>query len=283
MGNTAGCMIWRISSAEFRQWLRNSRLIILAVMAVFIHVQVVAPLAECADLMGEPVSVLEGFIALSNSGVVLLVLPLLFLVLLADFPQKSGIHLFYQIRCEKKIWIAGQVLFAVKASLFVVGVLFWITCLMMMGCGTWQMGFSDAMTHFTSAYPDRTGDYVVELVPGNLYQQMSLPEALVHSFFLLLLHFIVIAMILLAASLCNQKYAGVLINAFLLIMGVVFMEVKMKGMWLFPITHIVPWVHYEEYLSEMVFPMWGSYVYLAAGSIGLIAVSLIVSRRYRVL
>lgn len=44
---------WHISLEEFYRWLRNSRLLILGVMLVFIHVQIIEPLKGCAQLMGK--------------------------------------------------------------------------------------------------------------------------------------------------------------------------------------------------------------------------------------
>ena len=82
-----------IAQAEFRQWLRSSRIIILFVMLVFVNVQVIGPLRQCKMLMGEMLSIPEAFVALGNSGVILLIIPILFLVLMADFPQRTGIVL----------------------------------------------------------------------------------------------------------------------------------------------------------------------------------------------
>ena len=39
-----------IAQAEFRQWLRSSRIIILFVMLVFVNVQVIGPLRQCKCL-----------------------------------------------------------------------------------------------------------------------------------------------------------------------------------------------------------------------------------------
>ena len=101
-----------IAQAEFRQWLRSSRIIILFVMLVFVNVQVIGPLRQCKMLMGEMLSIPEAFVALGNSGVILLIIPILFLVLMADFPQRTGIDRFYQMRCTKRTWIFGQAVFA---------------------------------------------------------------------------------------------------------------------------------------------------------------------------
>ena len=95
-----------IAQAEFRQWLRSSRIIILFVMLVFVNVQVIGPLRQCKMLMGEMLSIPEAFVALGNSGVILLIIPILFLVLMADFPQRTGIDRFYQMRCTKRTWTA---------------------------------------------------------------------------------------------------------------------------------------------------------------------------------
>lgn len=171
-----------IAQAEFRQWLRSSRIIILFVMLVFVNVQVIGPLRQCKMLMGEMLSIPEAFVALGNSGVILLIIPILFLVLMADFPQRTGIDRFYQMRCTKRTWIFGQAVFAAAASCFVLLFLLVSSCVLMIGTGRWSLSFSDAVTHFTSVYPDRTGDYVVQLLPGNLYQQMTLEQALIHTF-----------------------------------------------------------------------------------------------------
>lgn len=228
-----------IAQAEFRQWLRSSRIIILFVMLVFVNVQVIGPLRQCKMLMGEMLSIPEAFVALGNSGVILLIIPILFLVLMADFPQRTGIDRFYQMRCTKRTWIFGQAVFAAAASCFVLLFLLMSSCVLMIGTGRWSLSFSDAVTHFTSVYPDRTGDYVVQLLPGNLYQQMTLEQALIHTFCLLLLYFLLISYVLLFSAVSNHRYVGILVNGFAIILGAVTCEVRMKQMWILPMAHTI--------------------------------------------
>ena len=218
-----------IAQAEFRQWLRSSRIIILFVMLVFVNVQVIGPLRQCKMLMGEMLSIPEAFVA-----------------------------------CTKRTWIFGQAVFAAAASCFVLLFLLVSSCVLMIGTGRWSLSFSDAVTHFTSVYPDRTGDYVVQLLPGNLYQQMTLEQALIHTFCLLLLYFLLISYVLLFSAVSNHRYVGILVNGFAIILGAVTCEVRMKQMWILPMAHTIPWLHYDEYLDRMNFPMWGSYLYLGA-------------------
>ena len=107
----------------------------------------------------------EAFVALGNSGSIVLILPALFLVLMSDFPQKSGIDFLYQIRCSKRVWIMGQIMFALEAVVFLVVFLILASCLMMGGSGVWKMEFSNAVTHYSSIFPERTGDYILQLLP----------------------------------------------------------------------------------------------------------------------
>lgn len=273
--------IRHISSAEFRRWLRSSRIIILGVMLVFIHTQIITTLQDCSARMGEPVGILEGFIALGNSGVIVLIVPALFLVLLADFPQKGGIDFFYQIRTSKRKWILGQMMFAVKAAVFLVGFLLIASMILLLGCGTWMTGFSHAVTHYSSVFPEQTGDYILQLLPENLYQQMTLGAALGHTIALMLLYFLMLALILLLSALLNQKYAGLLADAALIILGTVSTSVNAGWMWLFPMAHSIPWVHFEKYLSAQIFPLFGSYLYLGGICGALTAACLIAAKKYQ--
>lgn len=270
-----------ISFAEFMRWIRSSRLIILGVMLVFVHIQIITTLQNTALMMEMPVSYLEAFVALGNSGVIVLIVPALWLVLMGDFPQKSGIDLFYQIRCSKRTWICGQVLFVVEAAVFLVAFLLIFSIFMLWGYGEWNLEFSEAVRFYASTFPERRGDYILTLLPENLYQQMNLGTAIVHTIFLMLLYFLLLAFVLLVAALCNQKMVGFLVDAVLILLGTVTTAMETKWMWLFPMAHSITGVHYEKYLSAEIFPMKLSYVYMIFGSMGLIVCCMVVARKYQ--
>lgn len=270
-----------ISFAEFHRWVRSSRLIILGVILIFIHIQVILPLKECALLMGTAVSIPEAFVALGNSGLLVMVVPVLFLVLVADFPQKGGVDIFYQIRCSKKVWICGQILFAVEAALSVVLFLAVSSMAMVCGSGVWRTSFSRAVMQYTTVFPERSRDYVVQLLPENIYHQMTLGTATLHTALFIFLHFLLLSLILLLSALCGKKYIGVFIDGFLLVFGAVACEVRMGLMWLLPMAHTIPWVHFETYLKKEVFPIKGSYLYLLGWCAVLSALCLLASRKYQ--
>lgn len=256
-------------------------MIILAVMLVFVHVQIITTLRNTADLMGSPVSFPEGFVALGNSGVIVLIIPALWMVLMADFPQKGGIDFLYQIRCPKRTWICGQALFAFAAALFVTAFLFLSSVIMLIGSAQWSWEFSHAVTHYLSEFPERSGDYILQLLPENLYQQMTLGTAVAHTVCMMVLYFLLLAFILLLTSLCGRKNLGILIDTALILLGTVTTAAEIKLMWIFPMAHSISWVHYEKYMREEIFPMTGSYAYMIAGCIGLFMCCMFAAKKYQ--
>ena len=147
--------------------------------------------------------------------------------------------------------------------------------------GVWKMEFSDAVTHYSSIFPERTGDYILQLLPENLYQQMTFRTAFAYTTTLLALYFFLLAMILLFAALCNRKFVGVLLDGILIVLGTVTCSADSWLMWLFPMAHAIPWVHYEKYLSEQIFPIWGSYVCLSGSCAVLILLCMVLSKKYQ--
>ncbi|KIR01189.1 hypothetical protein P261_00003 [Lachnospiraceae bacterium TWA4] len=274
-------MVFRIAKEEVKRWMRNTRMIILAVILVFIHIQVIRPLRECVNLMNQKVTILEAFIAVGNSGSLVLFVPALFLVLLADFPEKSGIDLFYQVRCSKRTWVLGQILFAIQVSIFLTLFLMIGSSILMASNGQWQMNYSEAITHYLSKYPQRDSDYISKLVPQNLFHQITFEVALIHTTVLMTLHFLILALILLFAALCNRKILGVLTDGFLIILGTITTSANLSIKWLFPIPHTISWIHYSEYFSEPIFPMVNSYSYMILMCISLFIGCMIVTENYQ--
>lgn len=143
------------------------------------------------------------------------------------------------------------------------------------------MSFSRAVTHYTTVFPERSRDYVVQLLPENIYHQMTLGTAMLHTALFTFLHFLLLSLVLLYTALYNKKKAGIFIDGFLLILGAVTCEVRMDAMWLLPMAHTIPWVHFETYLDKEVFPVTGSYLYLLGGCAVLTVLCLAASGKYQ--
>ena len=105
--------IWNTARSEFIKWVTNPRIIIVGVMLVFIKGFVVTPLFERAEQYEEPLNVLEPFIAVCQSSILVMFMPCVFLLLICDFPIMGGNTLFFISRTGRLNWFLGQVLFMI--------------------------------------------------------------------------------------------------------------------------------------------------------------------------
>lgn len=249
---------------EFIKWIVDARIVIVLCLCVFIYSFVTEPIKANAVMMGEPMNALEPFIATLNSGMVLLILPLGFLTLISDFPKIDGSTIFYIFRIGKKSWFCGQIirLFLMTAAyilaMFIASVAGIITC------GFMGEEWSLVATRFASEFPEQSGNFGVLLLPENLYNQMSLPTAVVQSTLFVAAYMFLLGMILLAFSIAKRKTAGIVVCGLLIALGAALCSINTKMMWLFPMAHSIVWLHYTEFLREPVFPVFYSAIYFAA-------------------
>ena len=249
---------------EFIKWIVDARIVIVLCLCVFIYSFVTEPIKANAVMMGEPMNALEPFIATLNSGMVLLILPLGFLTLISDFPKIDGSTIFYIFRIGKKSWFCGQIirLFLMTAAyilaMFIASVAGVITC------GFMGEEWSLVATRFASEFPEQSGNFGVLLLPENLYNQMSLPTAVVQSTLFVAAYMFLLGMILLAFSIAKRKTAGIVVCGLLIALGAALCSINTKMMWLFPMAHSIVWLHYTEFLREPVFPVFYSAIYFAA-------------------
>jgi len=139
--------------AEFIKWICDARMIILGVLLIFIYSFAIEPLKSNAELMGEPLNILEPFIAIANSGAILLIIPLVFLTLIADFPKIDTNTVFYIMRVGRLNWLFGQLLKLIFMALSYLAVIFLGAVLPMLSDGFWYNGWSNVATKFSSRFP----------------------------------------------------------------------------------------------------------------------------------
>ncbi len=275
------CGAWSIAGMEYKKLLRSTKLIILTMFLIFVNIQIIAPLKQCAVDMNAKLSYFEPFIATGNSGMVLLILPLFYLAMMADYPQEDESTKFYRIRCTKVMWVAGELIFACMSAVSLAVFSFVSTTILMIPKGQWIFHFSDAVTKYLAVYPERTGDAVVQLLPINLYNQMTLPAAMRETLLLLILYFLLLALVLLLFSLLGHKGIGILTDGFLVVGGTILCAANSGLQWLFPMAHTIPWLHYSEYFRKQVFPITGSYLYFIGIDVILILLCLTVGAKHQ--
>lgn len=247
---------------EFVKWVCDARMVIVAVLLIFINNFAVSPLTNNAELMGEPLNILEPFIAVANSEILILIIPIVFLTLIADYPKVDTNTVFYIVRIGRANWFVGQVLKLVFMIVSYLAVIFLGTVLPMLSKGFWYNGWSNVATGFVKMFPDRRGDFGVALLPENLYNQLSVFEAAVKSYLLVAAYLMIIGLILLVFSLFKRKTLGFIICGGMISLGMTFSAIRTNLMWTMPMANSITWLHYTKYFKKPIMPMSFSVIYL---------------------
>lgn len=247
---------------EFVKWVCDARMVIVAVLLIFINNFAVSLLTNNAELMGEPLNLLEPFIAVANSEILILIIPIVFLTLIADYPKVDTNTVFYIVRIGRANWFVGQVLKLVFMIVSYLAVIFLGTVLPMLSKGFWYNGWSNVATGFVKMFPDRRGDFGVALLPENLYNQLSVFEAAVKSYLLVAAYLMIIGLILLVFSLFKRKTLGFIICGGMISLGMAFSAIRTNLMWTMPMANSITWLHYTKYFKKPIMPMSFSVIYL---------------------
>ena len=252
-----------VAVIEFRRIFINPRMLTAGMLLVFIYNLVITELLLRADKTGFPVNVAESFVAVGNSGILVMFLPSVFMILISDFPD-MGPHLLYSVyRTGRITWLLGKLLAALfSAAAYVLGMLA-ICCLMTASKGFWGFEWSETVTKYSSIFPEERFTLMSQFLPPNLYNQMSFSYALLHTVLLLILYLFLLSIVIIFFRICGMKVAGIAASFGVIAAGVLTTSIRTKAMWVFPMANTITWLQYDEALREPVKPMYQSYIYFA--------------------
>ena len=250
-----------LSKYEYALYLKNYKMIILLVLSVFIYQFIISPLDNAVAQTGINYSVFEIFIALSNSGVILMILPLAFIFVVSDYPLKNSNSFLYIIRMDRINWICSEIIFALKATATFLLLTVLICCGLGFSNGKMSLCWSNITVQYNVLFPKLKGSFVNQLLPGNLYNQMSLIKCFLLSFALVFLYLFTFSMIYLLFELKKRKGIGLLIIAAIILTGTVLTGIDNGGKWLLPTAHSIIWIHYTEYYRDSVMNIGYSFLY----------------------
>lgn len=253
--------IFSVARSEYVKWITNPRVIVVGVLLVFMKTLAIEPLLERADKIGEKIDVLEPFAAIGNSGMLVMLMPCVFMVLISDYPKMTGNTLYFVKRTGKKNWFIGQMLFVFFAIIsFLTAILLGSV---LMSRGSFTGNWSDVVTKYNAMFPDESGNFTSQLLPSNLYNQIPLITSILQTTGLMTVYMLIISMVIYFFKLIHIQSFGLLAAVFVVAGGVVTCSLKSELMWLFPMANTIVWLHYDIILDELNVPMWYTYAYFA--------------------
>ncbi len=260
---------------EYFNWIINPRMILFVCLLLFITSYVADGFNMCSATLNQPLGIFEIFIAVSNSAELCVLIPVVFIILTADFPRKNANTLLYVHRMGKYKWFAGQIIIIVLEILtYLASIL--ISCMIMInGNAVSGNKWSEVVTKYAVTFPDDKNAIVTQLISGRLYNNFTPYKTVLYSFTLLFAMLFFLAMLKLVFFFINRSTVGMVVVSVLLICGWTFGMIDMKIKWIFPLSHVIEWQHCDLVFKKMVVSMGESYLYFIVLSIVMVLASLI--------
>lgn len=274
--------IWSVAYTEWLKWVCNARMIIIPVLTAFIYSYAIEPLLERAEKMGEPLNILEPLIAVGNSGMLALIIPIVFLTLMSDFPRTDGSTVFMLSRTGRTNWMLGQMLFGVMSVVTFLAAIYVICTAFLMGKAFLANGWSMVVKRYNVLYPEEAYSFASELLPENLYNQMTPFSAVIQTYLLLFLYLFMLILVMLIFRQRKLKAGGFLAVSGIIGFGVLFTAIRSSYMWIFPMANTIVWLHYTDIFRKEIFPVVYSYIYFAVIIVVLIIANVVVSRKMNI-
>lgn len=250
-----------VAKTEYVKWIRNPKMVILLVMLIFAYDYVVLELTTAADKMGEKLQIFEGFIGISNSQLLLMIIPIGFVGLMGDFPRVDGNAMFYIHRVGKENWLFGQIVFAVMAAGTYLMALFVFSSLTLLGRCYVGNFWSEVTTKYYLFAPNDYMSTVANLTTGRLYNNLPPLDATLHILGLMFLFLLLISMFLLIGFVCKMRIGGIIFTVGSLCLGNVLAYMENKIRWFFPTAHAIMEIHFDEIYKKPIMDMRFSYIY----------------------
>ncbi len=265
--------IWFVGKTEYIKWLSNPRMIILVVMLIFIYSFAIEPLLVHSSELNSPLNIFEPFIAITNSKMLMLIIPSVFIALVADFPKSDGLLFLTIQRVGRISWFYGQLLFMILAVLTYIMVIFLWSIIPVVYGGYVANGWSLVITRYAAYFPEKSSSFACELLPPNLYNQVSPYDALLFSCITNIVYLYILSIMLLLFHNLRLKSCGLIISSLIQALGGALCVLDTNFMWFMPFSHTVLRLHYTEELRQPIFQPKVSFIYLLILLIILLSIS----------
>lgn len=253
--------IYLTARTEYAKWVFNPRMIIIGVMIIFVYQLSVQPLVEMANEMKSTLNFLEPYIAITNSSLLIIIIPGVFLTLVSDFPKTDGSTLLFLQRTDRMNWVLGQALFIVFAIITFMVIIIVASILPILGISNFDNNWSDTVLNYKEKFPEKAMSFGANLITKNLTYQIPPIMAFVESTTLLMLYLFMLSLIMLVFNTMGIKIMGLVTSAGIIAIGAALCMINTSIKWIMPMAHTVVWLHKTDYFRAQIMEIWKSYAY----------------------
>ena len=248
---------------EFSETIRRPKILLVLFFIIVLYESTISPMKKVCSETGFTLNIFEPFILMCTRSVNIILIPFIFIVLISEFPNCKTDY-FRMIRISKSEWLIGEVAFLCLISFLMLVVLIIGTAMPMIGVTEFSNAWSSFMTLLHENYPDIYLHNIRFTLEANIITH-SLPiSAVVYSLLIMWLNLMIYGLLILLGALASKRMALLASTLSLAFLGGCSTLFNNGIKWIFPITHTQLGQHFNSIFSKINFPIYMSYIYLAA-------------------
>jgi hypothetical protein len=258
------------------------KMLILLFSILFLGEYVFSDMACVAEETGLLVNLLEPMDLVLSFQFYMLVIPLIFIVLLSGFPDKSGGNIFVMMRVKRRIWLAGQFVFGQLVGVTCLGAFFAASFLWIGKDVVRQNQWSEFMTDTYERFPEIYGQNDRLFLESGTMSHGTPVRVMVMGVLLMLAYLLVMLQILCLFRLMERRKLGLLITMGITVVGATAVSYIKSLKWIFPLTHAIFGEHFDKFYAQPLVPLWFSALYFTVLNGGLLFANLYLVKRCQI-
>lgn len=198
-------LLWLTAFYNFRQWRRSPRIAVTFILAFILCFFLTDKIISFAGEQHTTMQIAEAFIWTFGDSHSILLSSLLLLILFADVPFITPATPFFLSRENKKIWVFGQMLYMIGATVIYMGFVLLSSCVLCM-----RMSYVNNIWSRTAAILaySEVGEALNIPAAVNILEMSRPYTAMLCVFLLMLLYTLVLVVMMLFFNLWKGQIAG---------------------------------------------------------------------------
>lgn len=267
--------------SEFSSLIRKPKLLLIVFSIIFMIDSVAKPMKDLSVELGYSLNFAEPFIFITSKGLNIVIIPLILIAILSDFPSSENSGYFTMIRNGRISWYIGEVIFSLIVSVAYILILFISVSVYCASNSYIANCWSDYTLKTYEDYPD-VFLYGTLFLDTSVYTQGQPISILFQTLILLMLYMFILAEFMMLFKLINKKSFGIIVSIGLTFVGMPSYATTSKVRWLFPVTHTAYNWHFNEFFKEPNCHLNTSYIYLTSLAVLLIIANMVLVKGSRI-
>ena len=256
---------------EFTETIRRPKILLVLFFLVVLYESDLSPMKDICYETGLRLNIFEPFVLMCTRSVNIILIPFIFIILLSEFPNCKADY-FRMIRIGRRGWLCGEISFLFLISLVMMIVLLIGTIVPIADIADTANAWSDFMTSLRDNFPEIYLHNIRVTLDASVVIHSLPVSAVVYSFLIMWLNLIVYGLLMLLGTVTARRMTFLISTLACAFIGGCSTFFNSWIKWIFPITHTQLGFHYNSIFSKINFPVYMSYIYLAAAAIVIIII-----------